>query len=410
MKSYCKNIIVNDVELIERAIHNCFKGKWKRRDVRDLLSSYCDYTAYQILEILKSGKKHLLNQAVHNLALAQLEKIDNKELNLPPTRTKEITDGSQKKRRIIEVESYDHQIFDHVAVICMEELFKKKVGAYQCASVKRKGQIFSKRHIEKWLRQDQEGTRVAVKADAKKYYQNVSIPALVKLLERDIGKNKMLLWLVKELLKKMKRGLNIGSYLSQFLANYYMSYLYHYAENNLFISRKSKRSGKVKVRMIQHILIYMDDILLLGSNRKYIIMAFKKLSEFAKKCLDITFKPSWRFFYVDYEDKYKVHHGSCIDMVGFYMYRSFTILRDHIFLKTRKAFKKVETYIHRGWTATVQMAHRVMSYNGWLKYSDLRNWCKKHNTKSLASYCKKVISMHDKAKARKLKDTVLLAA
>ena len=149
MKSYCKNVVVNDVKLAERAIHNCFTGKWKRRDVRNLLSGYCDYTPKQILDILKAGKKHLLGQAVHNLALEIVGRINNRDLKLPPTRTKIIQDGSQKKQRTIEVEAYEHQIFDHIAVLCMEELFRKKVGVYQSASIKQRGQIYSKKHIAK---------------------------------------------------------------------------------------------------------------------------------------------------------------------------------------------------------------------------------------------------------------------
>jgi RNA-directed DNA polymerase len=400
MKTYCKNVVVNDVSVAEQAIHNCFKGKWKRREVRELLSRHCNYTPSQILQILKNGEKHLLNEAVHNLGPELIGRIDAKELNLPPTRSKTILDGSQKKQREIEVESYEHQIYDHMAVICMEELFRKKVGDFQCASIKRRGQIYAKKHIEKWLRLDPEGTRVAVKCDAKKYYQNVCIPILIKLLKRDIGKNKTLLWLVTQLLRLMKKGLNIGSYLSQFMANYYMSYLYHFAENDLFIIRRSKRKGNVKVRMISHILIYMDDVLLTGANRKYILMAYHRLEEYAKKMLDITFKPSWRFFYVDYEDKYGVRHGCRIDMVGFYMYRNFTVVRDHIFLKGRKAFRKVERYLHKGWQITIQMAHRVMSYYGWFKNSDMRKWSKKHNVEPITNYCKKFISSHDKSKAK----------
>ena len=401
MKSYCKNVVVNDVKLAEQAIHNCFTGKWKRRDVRNMLSGYCDYTPKQILDILKAGKKHLLGQAVHNLALEIVGRINNRDLKLPPTRTKIIQDGSQKKQRTIEVEAYEHQIFDHIAVLCMEELFRKKVGVYQSASIKKRGQIYSKKHIAKWLRTDPEGTRVAVKCDAKKYYQNVSIPTLIRLLERDINKNKPLLWLVTQLLLQMKQGLNIGSYLSQFMANYYMSYLYHYAENELFVTRRSRRNGNVRVRLIRRILIYMDDILLLGANRKYILMAYRKLTEYARDFLKITFKKSWRFFYVDYEDKYGVRHGCHIDMVGFKMYRTFTVLRDHIFLKARRAFRKVQKYRRRGWAITAQMAHRVMSYNGWFKNADLYKWCQKHGTDGIVEYCKEFISNHDKKRAAK---------
>lgn len=62
------------------------------------------------------------------------------------------------------------------------------------------------------------------------------------MLERDIHKNKPLLWLTRKLLLIMKekdKGLFVGSVISKDLANYYMSYLYHYAESELTVTRRS---------------------------------------------------------------------------------------------------------------------------------------------------------------------------
>ena len=57
-------------------------------------------------------------------------------------------------------------------------------------------------------------------------------------------------------------GICIGSYLSQHLANYYLSYAYHYIEDNCFYTRRGKR-----INSIDHKLFYMDDIILFSSNK-----------------------------------------------------------------------------------------------------------------------------------------------
>lgn len=403
MKTYCKNVDIEDISIVELAIHNCFKGKWKRKDIRVLLSLYCDYTPGKILKLLKTGKKHMLNNAVHNLALELLERLKHRKLDLKPTTTKIIVEGARQKERNLEIESYEHQIFDHIAIIGLDELFKKKFGVFQCASIKGRGQLYTKKYIEKWMRTDPEGTRVAVQMDIKKCYQNIPIPVLIKMLERDIKKNKPLLWLAKTLLMEMEKkgkGLWVGSVLSKDCANYYVSYLYHYAEMNLFTERRSKHNGTVRVRLLSHMVMYMDDILITGANRKYILMAFKKMKSFLEKKLLLHFKDSWRFFYLEYEDKYGVSHGCAADIAGYVYRRKCTVLRSHIFLKMRKAFRKVKKYLMRGYEVTKRIAQRAVSYYGWVKNSNMYKFRKKYGIDELVEFCKKRISELSKKKKR----------
>ena len=100
---------------MELAIRNCFKGKWKRRDIRNLLSRHCEYTPGKILKLLKTGNKHMLDGAVHNLALELNNRLMNRELSLPPTVSRTVIEGAKQKERNLEIESYEHQIFDHLA-------------------------------------------------------------------------------------------------------------------------------------------------------------------------------------------------------------------------------------------------------------------------------------------------------
>lgn len=61
--------------------------------------------------------------------------------------------------------------------------------------------------------------------------------------------------LIRTLLSTIDHGIPIGSFLSQTIANIYLSDIYHMV--------MEKTSG-----VVQHALFYMDDMLLLGQNKK----------------------------------------------------------------------------------------------------------------------------------------------
>ena len=95
------------------------------------------------------------------------------------------------------------------------------------------------------------------------------------------------------MLGSFERGLSIGSYLSQYLCNLYMSILYHEIKENMCRTRKGKRGNK-RVNLVRHCLIYMDDILLIGPRkrdlegwRSNLIIKSGRLMETALTCLDL---------------------------------------------------------------------------------------------------------------------------
>lgn len=90
------------------------------------------------------------------------------------------------------------------------------------------------------------------------------------------------------------------------------------------------------------------------------MMAFRKIQQCLERKLHLEFKESWRFYYVEYEDKYGVSHGCPADLAGYVYKRNCTVLRDHIFLKGRRAFKKVKTYLMKGYEVTQRMAQRAV--------------------------------------------------
>ena len=222
MKRYCKNIKL-DAEWIKASMRECLSDKWIRLDVADFLTEFYpeDVTARQMEHMLQQNVS--LADSLMDKAAKRIEwEIKNRKVTFPEIRYSVRYDGNSGKLREIGVESIKQQIYDYVAVNALMELFERKIGRYQCASVPRRGQVYGKKAIERWMRKTPDKTRVAAKADVRHCYPSINTSKLMRFLRKQV-KNEDLLYLVETLVRSYKQGLSIGSYLSQWICNYYLS-------------------------------------------------------------------------------------------------------------------------------------------------------------------------------------------
>lgn len=279
------------------------------------------------------------------------------------------------KVRKIGIQDVKQQLYDYIAVEGLSELFSKRIGYYQCAAIPNKGQVMGMKTIKKWLRN--KNLRYAWQGDAKHYYENIHIPKLKELLKKYV-KNQTLLKLVFKLIDSFEKGLSIGSYLSQYLANFYMSFGYHYAKEKLLKIRKSKNGNRV-INMISCVLVYMDDILFISTSLKYLKSSIKIFKKWMFEEFKVTIKPSDKI--IDLSNGY-------IDMMGFLISRTKVLVRSRIFLRFRRTITKVRKtkIIFR------KEAQRILSRYGWIKNSDCRYWEKKNKVLQIVKICKEMIS------------------
>lgn len=277
----------------------------------------------------------------------------------------------------------------------MRELFERKIGTYQCASIPGRGQVYGKTAIENWIRKNPGKTRIAAKGDVRKCYPSINRRKLKRMLEKQV-RNEDLLYLTFVLIDSFDQGLSIGSYLSQWLCNYYLSAAYHYAAEKLF-KRKKHRDGTIEeIRLINHVLFYMDDFLLIGSRKADVRKAMKLLVKYMNEYLDLTVKPDWKLFQIDWIDKDGKHHGEPIDMMGFKIYRDHTEVRRSIFLRGRRAFVKAGKYVEKGKAIPLDLAYRCIAYYGWFKHSDCEYFREKYNVDKIFEKAKRRVSRESK--------------
>lgn len=355
MKTYCKNIDPSDVKTIEPFVWDCIRPKLKRKDYSDFVSRYCDLTDKEIRANARQGLGLIkeMEKAVRNIALDISVRIRQRDLQLEPIRYSTRTDGLSKKTRIIGVESVMQQIMEHVAVGCMKDLWAAKYEYHQYASIKGRGQLKGVKAIQKWTKSGK--TKYFVKLDVRKCFQSLKREMAMKWLERDIGKNALLLWFVNALLLMHGDGLVIGSLLSQFLCNYFLSYAYRYAMT-LFKERRGKC-----VKLVSCALFYMDDILLTGVDRRNLVMAVRKLIKYMLKAFGLTIKPNWNV---------RKHTDCGIDMMGYVVTAKGRIkIRPRVFIRARRAFARSARGDDR-----LKMQTRVSAYYGFFKAARIRRF------------------------------------
>ena len=384
MKRYLKDFDLT-YEFVKASIYNCLnQQRWTRRDTASLLADYKQLQMYERKQPLISKKqlmkeiretayldKTRLYNLVDYMALKIYEEICNRKISLDPIRYEERVDGISKKIREIGISSMKQQLYDYIIVNACEKMFYAKIGHYQCASIPRKGQVFGKGAIETWIRTNPKQCRYIFKADIKKFYPSVDHKILKELLARDI-KNSTLLYILYTLIDTYKEGLCIGSYLCQYLANYVLSYPYHYVSEMLYTERRGKR-----INLINHVLFYMDDIILFGSSKKNVKLAAKKLEKYLNEKFKLGFKPTYQLFPLD---------SRPIDMMGFKIYTYKTTVRKRIYNKANRTFKKAKKNM------TLKQAYRVVSYNGYFRHSYSYKYIKQINLDNTLERAKEVIS------------------
>ena len=273
----------------------------------------------------------------------------------------------------------------------------RRIGEYQCASIKGRGQIKGSNAIRKWMRN--KSIRYAGKADIKKCYESISKRKLMRFLRKYI-KNDTLLWLIDKLISSFESGLSIGSYLSQFLCNLYLSQLYHEISENMYRVRRHKDGTTERINLVKHVIFYMDDILILGTNAKDVHKAMELIIRYADKKLGLDIKPEWTVFMTKIEDK-KNDKGQFIDMMGFRIYRWHTTIRRRVFKRIRRVYMKVWKMIKTHKRIKLIHARRCISYFGQIKNSDSFKFKMKYHVNEIITICKKVVSNYESEIHRK---------
>lgn len=402
MKTYCKPATVNieDWKFNELAVVECFRNKRSRKDFQRLLCKTGKITKREIVEdqLNKDFKRTL--EAESEVAKMLTQRIINRDLQLKPIRQFQRIDGLTQKLRDICQESPEQQVFEYIGVYALKPLFRAKILPIQYGSIPNKGGVAGKRKIERLLRKKFHGKVVALKGDVTKAYPSVTVPIVMEMLRRDIGKNKVLLWFLGALMSNYPGNhLCIGGYLPAWLFNYVMSYVLRYIYEQAQI-RRGKRN-----RLVYAIVCYADDFTIYGDVSK-LKKAMKKATIWAHDKFGLKIKDIWQFYQVasfdeERENLEERRKGSKkrtpgVDMMGYVVRRRYTIIRGRVFRRIRRQVLRAwEDFKAKGFIPWWR-ACRIAAYKGWIKHSNSLKFRKEYCFAKLFKMCSYSASKHGK--------------
>ena len=354
-KRCCKNIDITNVETITPFIEECFRRHKRRHDFRRLILEH-GFTVKDYDDMLQN-ENGVLQRVSACLASEIACHIKNRSIPAFKTWATKKYDFSSCKERLIGNETCLQRLYDYVAVRACAELWNRKLVENQCSSIPNRGQVYGMKLIRHYVLQDNRSMRYArkhgyrytrkckyfVKLDLKHCYESIDKELLMQRLTHDI-KNEDILYLWKCLLDSYDgstKGLLIGALPSQYLSQYMVAPIYRHASCNT-----------------SHMIIYMDDMLLFGSNRRKLLKTVKELIKWTFDNQHLRIKPNFSIKALDKEP---------VDMMGYVIHGNGKVtIREKSYMRLRR---QVLRYANNHFM-NYRQAKRIVSYKGFLKYSD----------------------------------------
>jgi RNA-directed DNA polymerase len=215
-----------------------------------------------------------------------------------------------KERQVFRLPYFPDRIVHHAIMNLLEPVFVAHFTADTYSCIKGKG-IHAAANAVRDALKDIPGTIYCLKLDITKFYPSVNHDILKALLRKKI-KDKDLLWLLDDIIDSAE-GLPIGNYLSQYLANFYLSYFDHWI--------KEQKGVKYYFR-------YADDLVFLSSNKSYLHCLLADIRSYLSTELKLSIKSNYQIFPVS---------ARSIDFVGYRFYHTHTLLRKTI----KKSFARM---------------------------------------------------------------------
>lgn len=257
----------------------------------NLYFAICSYqnlmNAYKKARKKKTKKDYVLEfekNLKENLLLLQTELLLH-SYRPKPLKTFIIRDPKTRK---ISKSDFRDRIVHHALCNIIEPIFEKSFIYDSYANRTGKGVLKAIKRFEKFSRKvsrNNHHNAYVLKADIKKYFENVNHDILINILQKKIS-DKKVIFLIKTILSNYKistvnfdrknTGMPLGNLTSQFFANVYLNELDYFA--------KQKLSAKYYIRYVDDFVIFNNDCNILECNKT-------NISVFLNKNLKISLHP-----------------------------------------------------------------------------------------------------------------------
>ncbi|MCD8364789.1 MAG: RNA-directed DNA polymerase [Clostridiales bacterium] len=371
-------------EVIRKAYKKLRKGKTKRKEII-YIDTHLDEEVRKMHDMIENTRPPEVP-------------VEHPELAYRPCkRTPKIIHEHGKTRKIYMPEIHE-QWLHHIIVQILEPIIMATAYPYACGSFPKRGAHYGKKRIEKWLRSDPKGTRNFAKIDIRHFYDSIQIDGVLMRELRIRIKDEWLLYVIRLCLKGFKKGIPLGFYISQWLANYMLEPLDKFVTEKLGIKKD---------------LRYMDDMGLFASSKKALHRAIIQIQMFIGRRYRLKLKSNYqvcKFYFEKSGQPPRKGIGRPLDFMGFLFYRSRTIIRKSILISAVRLAKRMDKAkeARRGYYQ--KHIEAMLSYMGWFSCTDtyrcyeewIKPYVKVSRLKKIISKLKRRQENHDKLDAGKM--------
>lgn len=253
---------------------------------------------------------------------------------------KEIVNDSGKERLISKLPFYPDRIVHWAIMLQLDRAFMNRFTIDTNAAISGRGTHSALKLVRDALINDPENTKYCLKIDVRKYFPHINHSVLKSMVSKLVNDYDLKM-LVYEIIDSEPDGVPIGNYLSQYLANLYLSYFDYWVHTELKIKHYSR---------------YMDDMVFFASDHETLVKAFREIQWYLMRNLYLEIKDNWQIFST--KDRY-------IDFIGYRIKGNIVILRKSGWLKLQKSCRKIyRKAIKRGYV-TEREQSSLMARLGW---------------------------------------------
>lgn len=254
-----------------------------------------------------------------------------------------------KERIIYRLPFFPDRIVHHAIMNILEPIWTKILTYNTYSCIKGRGISACANRVDKIIKSFKDKKLYCLKIDIKKFYPNIDNDILKQIIRKKI-KDKRTLKLLDEIIDS-ERGLPIGNYLSQFLANIYLAYFMHYCNEVL------------KVKCTE----YADDICFYNESKQRLHEVFKKIKTYLDVNLKLQIKDNYQIFPI--AENRNDRTGRALDYVGFRFFRRQKLIRKSI---KQNFCRNVAKALTNKSLTLENFKKKIASWLGWAKHSNSR--------------------------------------
>ncbi len=274
-----------------------------------------------------------------------------------------------KEREIFKLDYYPDRIVHHAILQVLKPIWNKIFIYDVYSSIPNKGIHAAIDQLESFLRNERD-TKYCLQFDISKFYPSVDHDIMLERVKQKI-KDSDLLWLLEDIIRSPQgnKGLPIGNYTSQYLANIYLNKFDHWIKHDIGAN---------------YYIRYADDGIILSGNKKKLHAIKDAISRYLNEKLKLSLNPKTQIYPVD---------DRGIDFLGYRTFRNYILLRKRSAKKFKRKLRTIKYY----WQSipAQHIVSSIMSFVGWIQHCDGYNLLKSYLLTD-----NKIISILDKASSK----------